>query len=319
MQSALVPALVVALHASPLDAQVAQSAGLSPSPVLPPSGQPSLEGQFVYLGPTVHELTVFYPLRGPDGKLAGYGKVIRIPLGNGVSPQVSVTLRRNPDGTFLYSYSVANLSGARQALAQWSLPVPAGVGTVGAPPGWQVTADGPIDSDYRPQGPEQMSPLRRTVILTWSTERALAPGEVREGFTIRSSFAPGALIQAFATAGELQIPGDLPEEVRKQLEPWQRPEWRARAAWVIGPRYPANFPRNLVAHEFSTALNVRLSERELDANSRFVQEAAAQLQAMAVAEQLPGAASGDLRFLSLAASAKEKELAEAIRLALFAP
>ncbi len=189
MQSALVPAFLVALFAIPLNAQVARSAGLSPSPVLPPSGQPSLEGQFVYLGPTVHELTVFYPLRAPDGKLAGYGKVIRIRLGNGVSPQVSVRLRRNPDETFLYTYAVANLSGARQALAQWSLPVPAGVGAVGAPGGWQVTADGPIDSDYRAQGPEQMSGLRRTVTVTWSTERGVYGAKRASRMASASSFS----------------------------------------------------------------------------------------------------------------------------------
>lgn len=314
----LAVAVISLVNLLPAAGQVARSAGRSPTPVLPPSGQPHIEGQFVYLGPTVHELTVFYPLRTPDGTLAGYQKTVRIPLPNGVDPRITAELGRNPDGTFSYHYVVANLSGARQALGQWSIPVPAGVGSVGGPQGWRVMGDRLAETSYQPQGAEQMSPQPPVVTLTWSAGRPVAPGGIQSGFTIRSRFAP-ALIPAFAAAGELQVPDDLPEEVRKQLEPWRQPESCQRRVWVIGPRYPASFPRAVVANEFGVALDIMANEGELDASSRFVREAIVQLQSLARAEGPGLAAAAELGFLSLAVTAREKELAEAIRLALSAP
>jgi hypothetical protein len=293
-------------------AQVAHSAGISPSPVLPPSGQPNQEGQFVYLGPTVHELTLFYPMRGPDGRLLGYSKAVRVPLVNGVAPDISTEVRRNSDGRFSYRFIVANLPEARQAIRHWSLPVRAGVGAVAAPAGWQWAADGPTEASYRPQGPEEMTPLRRRVTVSWSTTRPVAPGASQGGFTIVSEFAP-ALVQAFARAGDLQVPDDLPEEVRKQLEVWQAPEWRDRSVWIIGPRYPANFPRTVAANEFATIMSLMASQRQLDPDSRFVREAMVQLRALAAGE---APFPANLAFAALAVTPKEKQLAEAIRLTL---
>lgn len=253
------------------------------------------KGQYVYLTPERNAMVVYDPRRVEKGFGA---RCWLIPLLNEAKPRLSVEIRRTRDGNFEYRYTLDNLPEARTPIGRFDL--------AGEPddPHWKVR--------HRPQGPEEMTPLGRVVTVSWSTTRPVAPGALQGGFTILSDFAP-ALVQAFARAGDLQVPDDLPEEVRKQLEVWQAPEWRDRSVWIIGPRYPANFPRNVAANEFATVMSVMAIQRQLDPDSRFVREAMVQLRALAAGE---APFPANLAFAALAVTPKEKQLAEAIRLTL---
>src|SRR5581483_4450250 len=114
---------------------------VSPVPLWPLDGNVSRlpEKQYVFLDASKGQWVVSYP--EDIGSPAGNRRTLRIGRSSLTVPAVSVSVSRNPDGTYTYRYNLENGAPAKTPVERWRIIVPRNdpVFTASAAnAGWQV-------------------------------------------------------------------------------------------------------------------------------------------------------------------------------------
>ncbi len=294
-------------------AQVAVSSGISPVPIVPPPGRSYPEGQYVFLGPSIRELTLVYPRKDADGQVYGIEKTVRVPMVNQVRVGLECDVIKRADGQFEYTYRLRNGTEAVQPITSWSLNIPWNAGRFEETTSWTVRNDGKRpparerDTLYSPEaspaGPGIS--LGNPALMTWELRKPVPPGGEQFGFKIVSPLAPGPT-KAYARSGLLSLPADLPEEVKKQLIAFESPEWRDQITLTIGPRYPATLLGLMPASDFAHALLTMVDRGQIRSDSVFVKSALSALETYMSANSQALMPKAQLQ--SLVGSACETEL-----------
>ena len=245
--------------------------GLSPIPTVTPNFTvPEESTQFVFLGPRISELTISYPANLQFAKPSGPRRTYLVKMLNQVSPVVFTTVTPNPDGTYDYVYSIRNEEGAKDPIALWSIAMPATDAVLSAShPQWTASKTAAPGHSKPLPNAASMSPV---MFSSWQGAggAALAPGQQVEGMRIRSPYRPGFTLLYARSAEDYALPEDAPAAVREQLEVMRGPEWMNRAVIVIGPRFPKEWGREIMADDFEHGIARLAQEGELDPSSKFV-------------------------------------------------
>jgi hypothetical protein len=233
----------------------------------------------VFLDPQTLDIVLAYVPVGPLGRGTGQTArtVKRIELPRHVDPNVTAEVKKQADGTFLYSYRISNGAGARQAIRRWHLTIPAPetadplAGK--APPAKMLQSEGWVGA-YHAFRPGEWA-------VRWEADRAhrIASGLPASAFSFAGKHKPG-LVQAFfeGDVGEMPLPRDLPPEALKQLEQVRRMEFSTASLLTIGPMFPPGVPKLSIAEYYHNTLSRLVRGRRLDGSSAFVQEAITRLQ-----------------------------------------
>jgi len=290
------------------------SAGFSPVPTITADTiVPEDSPQYVFLGPTIYDITLSYPEDLASGKRSGPRRTYKLKMLNNVSPIVTTVVTANADGSFDYAYAVQDDLSARDAIRVWSIAMPAvDAADSTAHPVWRASSEPARGHAAAPPGAVSMTPV---VFVAWREPKgsAIGRGAAVQGFHIKSFYRPGPTLLYARSDEDFAVPADLPQEVLKQLEPLRSPEWRDRAVLVTGPRFPKEWGRDIVSGEFKNGIARLVAEGRLKPDSKFVKSVNPVLDALSLA----GGASVPLdAALSLAADPTELDLAHAIAISL---
>lgn len=315
--------VVMALSWSSL-AQTPNSAVLLPVPGYPPDGRipDALKDQFVFLDTQTFDLVLAYPPAGPLGRGEGASArtIRRLELPRHVLPAITASVTKTQAGTYQYTYSVRNGTGARQAIRRWylSVPAPEAPNPLAANP----AAAAMSQDDGWTGGYYSFRPGEWAVRWESDTKRRLSPGPTKS-FVITDKNGPGIVLAYFQgdvpTAG---LPADLPQAALTQLAAVQRLEFSSAAVLTIGPKFDARTSKLIIAGDFHLALSRLVRGGALDEDSPFVKGALSQLREYL---ERPRAEGTDLRSLEpfpplsqkpRAASPLENQLYSAMRVAL---
>lgn len=294
--------------------QTQPSAGFSPVPtVTAGTVVPDDSPQYVFLGPTIYDITLSYPKDLASGTRSGPRQTYKLKMLNRVSPVVSAVVTVNADGSYDYAYTVQNDASARDSIKVWSIAMPAVDAVSSATHSvWRATAERAPGHPAPPPGGVSMTPV---VFTTWRGENglAIAPGKALTAIHIKSVLRPGFTMLYARSEEDYAVPADVPQEVRDQLEVFRAPHWRDRAVLVVGPRFPKEWGREIVAGEFKHAVARLTGEGRLTADSKFVSLVN---QILDTLNSAGGAALPLDSVLSLASTPTEVEIAHAIAISL---
>ena len=142
----------------------------SPIPtVVPGYIVPADSPQFVFLGPSVDQLTISYPAALAGGSSTGRTS-FTVKMLNQVKLAVSSTVSANANGTFDYSYVISNDASAIDSVRVWSIALPAVDAALSAShPSWTFEHHAANSDPNPPKGTVSMSPV---VLANWHSPAA---------------------------------------------------------------------------------------------------------------------------------------------------
>jgi hypothetical protein len=247
------------------------SAGFSPIPTIAAGSTIPIDSpQFVFLGPTITQLTIAYPAaRG--GTPSSTGQIsVTVKMLNQVIPTVSSTVATNADGTYHYAYSIANDPASPDPIKVWSIAMPAiDAATSATHPSW-IYSQVPASTDPNPaKGMVSLSPI---IMATWSapSNQPLPHGGSVPGFLVNSPYRPGLTIMYARSDNDYALPSGLPASVISQLAPMRQPGWMNKRIDGIGPRFPEEWTRDVIAADFKNGIARLIASGELSSSSPFV-------------------------------------------------
>jgi hypothetical protein len=232
---------------------------------------------------------------------------------NQVKPTVSSTVSTNADGTYHYAYTIANDPTASDAIKVWSIAMPAIDAALSAThPSWtysQVAAKADPDP---PQKTVSMSPV---ILATWLAPQtgSLPPGGTVSGFQVSSPYLPGLTLIYARSNDDYAIPSTLPAPVGSQLAIMRQPDWMNMRIVGIGPRFPKEWTRDVIAADFKDGVARLIESGGLNGSSQFVTSLNSAL------ETLIGAAGASVPLDAVLAAAEtpmEANIASAISVSL---
>jgi hypothetical protein len=241
-----------------------------------------------------------------------------IPLHNQAHPVIAATVSRDSDGLYVYNYAVSTSVVSRKPLWRWSILMPAqderlvGDGS----PGWRLEHEGTGMVDQFAATGEPLKYVHFTAEPGF--ELPVAKGVV--SLRLVSQYSPGYVSSFARSRVDRELPASallsLPEPVRKRVADATQPHWDAQLRLVVGPRYRRSISKRTVAAGMLYAVQHFVSRNDLDSTSDFARTALESLKSYTSAETLPPDADGMFGFLPAARTAKEKELADTIRMSL---
>jgi hypothetical protein len=250
----------------------------------------------VFITQEGHDLVLLtQPSGSPDGKLVP----VKLPLDNDLVPEIRVKVTAPQDvrqgDRFLYEYSVANGAGAHQDIFFVDLAVPASV------PG--------TEADYKARAGEAAWPGGVSSVLTsrqlelddsvgkaisWSAPDPveplylpLKPGQIREGFVVRSPTMPGFTTIAVSTLHE-GPPDELrdQEALLKEAESLRADDHALVTTLTFGPMFPTGAPLHEVLANYRLGVE-RLSHCSgIPHSAAFLSEIAQLLREPAIESRL---------------------------------
>lgn len=318
MRKVFTIALLTLALVSGLEAQtpaVAPALALSPVPLWPRDGDTSQlpKGQYVFYDPPAAEYVVYYA-GNSAGVPSAQPTILRFGSHALVDPDVTLAVASNSDGSFHYTYSVANGSRARQPIQEIGVFVFYDRSPRGSHPTWTAKVVPQNFRDLATPGTSQAS-------IEWTTNaaaRAIAPGSAVPGFAIDSTSLPGFVTIVFQ--GESQsnqytpdAVASLPQEVRDQLA--RVFERDVKGGLVIGPRFSKGTSQSTITQNFVYGIQVLIRSRKLDSKSPFVENAKRVLTAQLLSQDQMQLNSASLAFTKDAKTDVEKEIANALEVA----
>ena len=205
--------LIIALAA--LTAALAQqpSVGLPgfPVPNWPANGvvPAEMKGKYVFVDPAKNEYVVAFPenLASPTFDKDGPGamRVMRLELLRAVEPNVNLTLSPMNGGRLRYTYEVANASGAKQSIDQWSMIIPEAAATsaIKNPDGWMAVVQG--KRQFKVPNAQWIKPGAAAVWSFRKPEQVIPAGDKKTGFILESDLLPGFTLGYFRKADSVDV------------------------------------------------------------------------------------------------------------------
>ncbi len=293
-------------------------------PAYPPDGNipPQYSNQFVFADTKTGDLVLSFPenLGMPDfAQNPGRRITVKLELGTHVLPAISVRTWKDDPGKYVYEYNLENRPGARQAIMNCYLPLPSpeSVRDIQQPSGWGNSS---FNLGLASSNIGEMSGIGW---FSRGEAHAVRPGSQLHAFRVTSVNRPGFVtVYVRGNAHVLAVPGELPDEVSKQLLPLRRLENDSQPLLTIGPRFRPDTNKIVIAGEFFAGISRLIGHHQLDAEAAFVKEAlsvlktyleAAQQQGNTPAEQFIGP---PLQFSQKPSPGLETEIYEALKLSL---
>ena len=167
--------------------------------------------------------------------------------------------------------------------------------------------------DYRQEVRQSM--LRRRI--NWHThwaEHAIAQGKALEPFGFTTEVRPG-IVRAYIQGSSALIPRDAgwPEELKDQLWALNFTEINSLSISTIGPKFPPDADKLLIASDFLSSLEDLIETGELAGESTFIQKVLPLLKTVAAGD---GGALEAASWPSEPETDFEAEILMAIRLSL---
>ena len=268
--------------------------------------------QYVFLGPTVNQLTISYPA-ALGGGTSSERIALTVKMLNQVKLIVSSTVTANSNGSYDYSYSIANDPSASDGVKVWSIAMPAIDAVLSAShPSWAFSQQ-PANADPNPpKGTVSMSPV---VLANWNSPATspLQPNATVAGFHVESAYLPGFTLFYARSDEDYAVPAALPTAVNNQLAVMRQRDWMNSRALAIGPRFPKEWTRDVIAADFKDGVARLIESGNLDATSNFVTLLNSALDTLIGAQ---GAAIPLDSTIAAAGSPTEKSIANAISISL---
>jgi hypothetical protein len=295
----------------------AQVASLSPVPLWPRDGDTFQlpKGQYVFYDPPSAEYVVYYT---PDsaGASTAQPTVLRFGSHAFVDPVVTFKVASAIDGSFHYTYDVANGSRARQSIQKVGLVTFSDSSPRASRLNWtaNVTQHSERDLD---------TPTTGGAVIDWTSINAglsIAPGSTTEGFAIDSTSLPGFINMTFqgrSQSGQYspEAVASLPKEVGDQLARVFNAGRDAQSRMVIGPRFAKGTSQSTITQNYLFGLQMLVLRRELDPNSHFIQRARQILTAQLYSQDQMRLDAASLDFTKEAKPGLETAIANALEVA----
>jgi hypothetical protein len=314
---------LLALFSLTLLAQQQDIIGLTdfPVPAWPQEGvvPASMKDNFVFIDLPKNEYVVAYPENlGTDAfkDTPGKMKVARYELLRNVAPTINVTISTVNSTRLKYAYTVANGATAKQSIDQWILDLTEGSGSdvIKPPDGWfGIMQKG---RKFKVRNPEW---IRTGTAAIWSFQKPevlIAPGSSKTGFDLESDLRPGFTVAYFRKSESVDVKvttqGNIPKEVKEQLDSILTVEYNSRTVLTIGPKFDKSTDDHTIAEDFVQGIFTLSRGGALDLNSDFVRNALSELTAVK-----PGAsAAGTVKLATPGRTPAETELVNALKVSL---
>jgi hypothetical protein len=314
--------VVIPLLAAAPAVQQPDIAGLSdfPAPPWPADGKvpPELKETYVFVDLAKNEYVVAYPENlGTEAfaKDPGPLRINRYDLLRNVSPAVSVAIAPVPNSAkFKYTYTVANASSAKQSIDQYILVLPqqAGRDAIQHPDGWFGIVQ--TARSFKVKNPEW---IRTGAAAIWSfqkPEQVIQPGGSKTGFELESELRPGFTVGFFrrATSVDARVAthGNVPKEVKEQIDQILAVEYNSRTMLTLGPKFDKSADDKAVAEDFIQGIFTLSRAGVLELNSEFVRNTLNELTGIQ-----PGGKASGIK-LGSARTPAESEILNALRISL---
>ena len=240
-----------------------------------------LKDKYVFIDLAKNEYIVAYPenLASPTFEKDGPGalKITRLELLRNVQPSVTVAITAVNGGRFRYVYNVANATGAKQSLDQWSLVVPNTEGSViKGPDGWFAIVQ--HKRDFKVKDPQWIKTGGAAVWSFKKPELVIQPGDKKAGFELESELRPGITLGYFRKAESVDVTvaasgAGYPPKVKEQVDQLLNVEYNSKTMPVIGPKFDKNADDKTIAEDFITGIDILTKTGALSATSNFVKAA----------------------------------------------
>lgn len=306
--------LIAAVFITAASAQQGYTISFGPLPsVVAGSPVPLDSTQFVFAGPNISQLTVSYP-----SVLAGTPSADRVTFVvrklDQVKPILSSSVTSGAVGAYTYTYAIRNDLSATDGIQVWSLSLPASDGATSAShPSWNTTMDVASPSTALP--PAGMIGVTPVLFATWHAPANGAAGRnsTVSGFQIVSHYRPGLTFVYARSAEDYVVPATLPAAVSSQLDVMRQRDWMNKRITGIGPRFPDDWTRDVVAADFRDGIARLIVAGELNADSNFVMLLNTSLDTIISSQ---GAPIPLANVIAAAGSQLEKNIANAISISL---
>jgi hypothetical protein len=302
-------------------AQQADSVGLSdfPVPAWPAKGVAlaDLNGKYVYVDLAKNEYVVTYPENlGTDAfaQTPGPLRTNRYELLRNVTPTVSVAV--TPVGPrYRYAFTVENGPSAKQSIDQFIMVLPEKHGTSGlkGPAGWHSLIQ--RGRTFKLRNPEWISNGAAAIWSFQKNDQVIQPGSSKTGFEIESEFRPGFTVAYLRKAESVDVKvatqGNVPKDVKDQMDLLLSLEFNSRTVLVIGPKFDGTVTDHTIAADFIQGIFTLARSGVLELNSEFVRSTLNELTGI----QPVGSASG-IKLAVAPRSAAEIQIASALKASL---
>jgi hypothetical protein len=254
-----------------------------PAPPWPANGvvPAELKDKYVFLDLAKNEYIVAYPenLASPTFEKDGPGalKITHLELLRNVQPAVTVSIAAVQGGKLRYTYNVANATGAKQSLDQWSMVVPNTDGTViKGPDGWFAIVQ--HKRDFKVRDPQWIKTGGAAVWSFKKPETVIQPGDKKTGFEIDSDLRPGFTLGYFRKAESVDVTvaasgAGYPPKVKEQVDQLLSVEYNSKTMPVIGPKFDKSVDDKTVAADFLKGIDTLTKTAVLNPSSDFVKAA----------------------------------------------
>jgi hypothetical protein len=254
----------------------AKTVMLSPVPLYPLDGiiPPELRNEEVYLDTKTWDLIVPSAITDENlpqnGEANAGGKEYRIRLANHVRPEIRSKLTLGEKELFQYQYTVRNMMASRDCINKWLLVVPrpdapnpalpVSPDPVAEPPGWE--------HEYY-----AASPGVWTIKFETNADDAQIRPNAMVVFTIKSTAMPG-VTRAYFQGGVKNepFPTGLSARAIEKIALCYGLEFNSVAVEMIGPKYPPQIPKIIIAGDYHSEISRLVNEGILKENSHFIQE-----------------------------------------------
>ncbi|MBZ2184267.1 MAG: hypothetical protein K7J46_06110 [Bryobacter sp.] len=242
-----------------------------------------MESYFVFYDVPAQQYVVTYPAKLASGNPHDFRRVeLRLDKHSTVEPEIVTSITKSTEGLYSYQYEIRNGSKAKTDLRRFALIAAShdeSIELKGKVRWLSELAHIPKNTAARDNGPALKIQAQVGRLVSWripNHERGLKPASESELFTINSSFLPGITIAYFSNDLNWDLPQDLPEIVRKQLELAKDPDSNWKPQIIIGPKFsPTEAPTNdpiWIANDFRASIERMRSNNPTFQNSKFLDE-----------------------------------------------
>jgi hypothetical protein len=279
----------------------------------------SMKDTYVFLDLAKNEYVVAYPENlGTENfaKDPGKMRINRYALLRDVQPEFSVTITKVDADKLRYTYTITNGASAKQSIDSVILALSeASVNeTLKAPQGWFSAFQ--KGRKFKLRNPEF---IRTGAAAIWSFEKmdqVISPGSTKKGFDLESDLRPGFAVaflrKSGATDAKTATQGNVPKEVKEQLDRILQLEYNSRTVLTIGPKFDKSADDYTIAQDYIQGIFILSRAGILDLNSDFVRNTLSDLTALK-----PGAAaSGVVKLATPAKTPAETDVINALKLSL---